>query len=189
MTKHLAAQPALRLARLEDFDYCARLYFEGMGNLIKELNLDLDAHAAGFRRQWGVAQVRIITLDGTNIGWLQSFIKDYALFLAQLKPTTNEIERIIITNAATNTLSVLAQKSGELLINAGYSARTIRGLADLFANDFARRERTLIEEANRHKAALGLPTEPLPDIPPLPPAGGGTAAPRKLPSGWNIEIR
>jgi hypothetical protein len=47
-----------------------------MGNLIKELNLDMDAHFAGFRQQWDVAQVRIITLDGTDIGWLQSFLKD-----------------------------------------------------------------------------------------------------------------
>ena len=31
-----------------------------------------------------VGQVRIITLDGTDIGWLQSFAKDDALFLGQL---------------------------------------------------------------------------------------------------------
>jgi ribosomal protein S18 acetylase RimI-like enzyme len=84
MTEHLASQPALRPARPEDFDYCARLYFEAMGSLIKELNLDMDAHFAGFRPQWDVAQVRIITLDRTDIGWLQSFVKDGALFLGQL---------------------------------------------------------------------------------------------------------
>jgi hypothetical protein len=59
----LTSQPALRPARPEDFDYCARLYFE---ELIKELNLDVDAHFAGFRQQWDAAQVRIITLDGTD---------------------------------------------------------------------------------------------------------------------------
>jgi predicted N-acetyltransferase YhbS len=32
----------------------------------------------------GRGQVRIITLDGTDIGWLQSFAKDNALFLGQL---------------------------------------------------------------------------------------------------------
>jgi ribosomal protein S18 acetylase RimI-like enzyme len=84
MTEHLTSQPALRPARPEDFDYSARLYFEGMGNLIKELNLDLNAHVASFRQQWDVAQVRIITLDGTDIGWLQSFVKDETLFLGQL---------------------------------------------------------------------------------------------------------
>jgi ribosomal protein S18 acetylase RimI-like enzyme len=84
MTEHLPTQPALRSARPEDFDYCARLYFAGMGNLIKELNLDMDAQVAGFRQRWDVGQVRIITLDGTDIGWLQSFVKHDALYLGQL---------------------------------------------------------------------------------------------------------
>src|SRR6516165_8227453 len=84
MTENLAARTALRPARSEDFDYCARLYFEGMESIIKELNLKMDAHAASFPRSWDVTQVRIITLDGTDIGWLQSFVKDDALFLGQL---------------------------------------------------------------------------------------------------------
>jgi ribosomal protein S18 acetylase RimI-like enzyme len=84
MTERLAARTAFRPARPEDFDYCARLYFEGMENIIKELNLNMDAQVAGFRQRWDVTQVRIITLDGTDIGWLQSFAKDDALFLAQL---------------------------------------------------------------------------------------------------------
>ena len=84
MTHHLATQCALRPARPEDFDYCERLYFEGMENIIKELNLDVVAHTAGFRQRWDVTQVRIVTLDGTDVGWLQSFVKDDALFLGQL---------------------------------------------------------------------------------------------------------
>ena len=71
----------LRLARPEDFDYCARLYFE---EVEKELNLNMDAQVAGLRQRWDVTQVRIITLDGTDIGWLQSFEKDDTLFLGQL---------------------------------------------------------------------------------------------------------
>jgi ribosomal protein S18 acetylase RimI-like enzyme len=84
MTEHLTPRMPLRPARPEDFDYCARLYFEGMDNIIKELNLNMDAQVAGFRQGWDVGQVRIITLDGTDIGWLQSFVKDDALFLGQL---------------------------------------------------------------------------------------------------------
>ncbi len=84
MTEHLAARTALRPARPEDFGYCAHLYFEGMESIIKELNLNIDAQVADFRRRWDVTQVRIITLDGTDIGWLQSFVKDDALFLGQL---------------------------------------------------------------------------------------------------------
>jgi ribosomal protein S18 acetylase RimI-like enzyme len=44
----------------------------------------MNAHLAGFRERWDVEQVRIITLDGTDIGWLQSFVKDDTLFLGQL---------------------------------------------------------------------------------------------------------
>ena len=77
-------QPALRAARPADFDYCARLYFEGMDNIIKALNLNKDAQVADFRQRWDVGQVRIITLDGTDIGWLQSFVQDNALFVGQL---------------------------------------------------------------------------------------------------------
>jgi ribosomal protein S18 acetylase RimI-like enzyme len=75
---------ALRPARPEEFDYCARLYFEGIHNIIKELNLNMDAQVAGFHQRWDVGQVRIITLDGADIGWLQSFVEDDALFLGQL---------------------------------------------------------------------------------------------------------
>jgi ribosomal protein S18 acetylase RimI-like enzyme len=79
-----ATRIVIRPAHGEDFDYCAHLYFEGMENIIKELNLDVAAHAAGFRQRWDVTQVRIVTLDGTDIGWLQSLVKDDALFLGQL---------------------------------------------------------------------------------------------------------
>ena len=84
MTGRSATRTVLRPARAEDFDYCARLYFEGMEKTIKELDLNMDAQVAGLRRSWDVTQVRIITLDGADIGWLQSFQKDDALFLGQL---------------------------------------------------------------------------------------------------------
>jgi ribosomal protein S18 acetylase RimI-like enzyme len=77
-------QIALRPARAQDFDYCAGLYFAGMERIIRELDLDRAAQAAGFRQQWEVTQVRVITLDGTDIGWLQSTLRDDALFLSQL---------------------------------------------------------------------------------------------------------
>jgi ribosomal protein S18 acetylase RimI-like enzyme len=84
ITDHPKMQTALRPARREDFGYCARLYFAGTENAIKELNLNMDAQIAGFRQLWDVTQVRIITLDGADIGWVQSFMTDGALFLAQL---------------------------------------------------------------------------------------------------------
>jgi hypothetical protein len=62
----------LRPARTEDFDYCERLYFAEMERINRELKLDRDAQVASFRRQWEVTQVRIITLDGDDIGWLRA---------------------------------------------------------------------------------------------------------------------
>src|ERR1700739_3192374 len=84
MIEPFAARTNLRAARPGDFDYRARLYFAGMENIIKELNLDMKTQVAGFRQRWDVTQVRIITRNGADIGWLQSFVTDDALFLAQL---------------------------------------------------------------------------------------------------------
>ena len=73
-----------RPARPEDFDYCERLYFAEMERINRELKLDRDAQVASFRRQWQVTEVRIITLDGADIGWLQSTTREGAFFLGQL---------------------------------------------------------------------------------------------------------
>jgi ribosomal protein S18 acetylase RimI-like enzyme len=75
---------SFRPACVEDFDYCARLYFDEMKNTIRELKLDPTTHAAGFRRQWQVSEVRIIRANDADVGWLQSRTEGDALFLAQL---------------------------------------------------------------------------------------------------------
>ncbi len=75
---------ALRPALPEDFEYCRRLYFAGMSRIIKELNLDEAAQAVSFRQHWVLAEVRIITLDDSAIGWLQSTTREDGFFVAQL---------------------------------------------------------------------------------------------------------
>ena len=75
---------AFRPAGPDDFDYCERLYFAEMERINRELKLDRDAQKASFRRQWVASEVRIIEHGGTDIGWLQSAIRDGALFLGQL---------------------------------------------------------------------------------------------------------
>jgi ribosomal protein S18 acetylase RimI-like enzyme len=79
-----AVRITLHPARIQDFDYCASLYFSGMKAIIQELNLDMAAQAAGFREQWKLTQVRIIRLDGVDVGWLQSDTIGDTVFLAQL---------------------------------------------------------------------------------------------------------
>jgi GNAT superfamily N-acetyltransferase len=75
---------ALRAAIDGDFDYCRRLYFGEMKWIIEELNLDRAVQEVGFKEQWDAAQVRIIVLDGVDIGWLQAVTRDDDFFIAQL---------------------------------------------------------------------------------------------------------
>jgi ribosomal protein S18 acetylase RimI-like enzyme len=79
-----ATQISLRPAGVQDFDYCESLYFVGMKRIIQELNLNMAVQVASFRQQWELAQVRIITFDGADVGWLQSTTRGDTLFLAQL---------------------------------------------------------------------------------------------------------
>jgi GNAT superfamily N-acetyltransferase len=75
---------AFRPARSQDFDYCKRIYFGEMEWIIRELHLDELAQAESFQKQWDHTQVRIITLQGADIGWVQTFTQDDSLFIAQL---------------------------------------------------------------------------------------------------------
>jgi len=86
MTKphDVAGRLHLRSANGVDFDYCASLYFEGMANAIRELNLDPDLQMTNFRQRWAVEEARIIVRDRANVGWLQSRIEGQSVFLAQL---------------------------------------------------------------------------------------------------------
>jgi len=77
-------QIALRPAGTQDFEYCKRLYFAGMKRTIEELNLAMAAQSVSFREQWALEQVRIISVDNSDVGWLQSATQDDWLFVAQL---------------------------------------------------------------------------------------------------------
>jgi len=74
----------LRPARSQDFDFCSGLYFAGMENIIRELNLDRVAQSASFRQLWELTEVRVIVVDGADVGWLQSSTRGDSLFLGQL---------------------------------------------------------------------------------------------------------
>jgi len=68
---------SLRPARPHDFEFCQRLYFEG-------LNLLPPRHSERFARQWAFAAVRIATLAGSKVAWLQTAPTDDALDLGQI---------------------------------------------------------------------------------------------------------
>ena len=75
---------ALRAARPDDFDFCSRLYFSGMEETIRELKLDMAAQTANLRDRWIVTEVKIITCDNADLGWLQSSMRDDAIYLGQI---------------------------------------------------------------------------------------------------------
>ena len=98
-----------------DFDYCRCLYFGEMKWMIDELHLDLDAQENGFRQQWNPMQVRIITLDGLDVGWVQIIRQEEALFIAQIiverrfqrRGVGTEIMKRLIADAAQMGLPLL----------------------------------------------------------------------------------
>jgi ribosomal protein S18 acetylase RimI-like enzyme len=75
---------ALRPAAAEDFEYCKRLYFSEMDWIIEKLSLDRGRQAVTLRQGWTPDEVRIITLDGADIGWLQCISSGDELFLLQI---------------------------------------------------------------------------------------------------------
>jgi ribosomal protein S18 acetylase RimI-like enzyme len=107
-------QIILRPGRAEDFDYCKRLYFSGMETIIRELNLDRAAQNASFHQYWDWTQVRIITFNGADIGWLQCTTQDGAVYLAQLyvdgpfqrRGIGTEVIRLILDEAASAGLAL-----------------------------------------------------------------------------------
>lgn len=68
---------AFRTAQIPDFAFCRRLYFANQATVTHE-------QESSFRDRWKLAEVRVITCDGADVGWLQIRIEDDSLFLVQL---------------------------------------------------------------------------------------------------------
>jgi GNAT superfamily N-acetyltransferase len=104
----------LRPALDHDFEYCRRLYFSEMRWIIEELHLDRTAQEAGLRQQWNSTQVRIVVLDGTDVGWVQTIREQDELFVGQMfvegrfqrKGIGTEVMKRLISEAAAFNLAV-----------------------------------------------------------------------------------
>ncbi len=77
---HITFRPAVD----SDFEACRRTYFAEHGWIDERLNLAREGQEANFRRFWTASQVRIIRLDGTDVGWLQVVPRDQEYFLGTL---------------------------------------------------------------------------------------------------------
>ena len=104
----------MRPALEHDFEYCRRLYFDEMRWIIEELHLDRTAQETGFRRQWNSTQIRIIVLDGTDVGWVQTIREQDELFVGQMfvdsrfqrKGIGTEVMKRLISEATAFNLAV-----------------------------------------------------------------------------------
>jgi ribosomal protein S18 acetylase RimI-like enzyme len=99
----------LRPAGPDDYDFCKRLYFAENDWILTALQLDRAAHEVRFPEQWKVSEVRLIVVDGEEIGWLQIAAQPDVLFLSQIyivrssqrKGIGTEVLRRVIAEAAT----------------------------------------------------------------------------------------
>jgi GNAT superfamily N-acetyltransferase len=104
----------LRPALDHDFEYCRRLYFGEMRWIIEELHLDRTAQETGFRQQWNSTQVRIVVLEGTDVGWVQTIREQDELFVGQMfvdgrfqrKGIGTEVMKRLISEATAFNLAV-----------------------------------------------------------------------------------
>ena len=81
---HMTDRITFRPARLQDFEFCQRLFFEGMGWIIEALCLDMARQHESFASQWKLEEVRVITVAGEDAGWLQTAPADEAIFPGKL---------------------------------------------------------------------------------------------------------
>src|SRR5271156_2213521 len=54
---HMTDRITFRPARLQDFEFCQRLFFEGMGWIIEALCLDMARQHESFASQWKLEEV------------------------------------------------------------------------------------------------------------------------------------
>lgn len=65
-------QAILQQAKAEHYDFCLRLFLLTMRPYMQELNVwDDEGQRSGFAVQWKRDEVRIISVDGSDAGWLQ----------------------------------------------------------------------------------------------------------------------
>jgi ribosomal protein S18 acetylase RimI-like enzyme len=66
-------QAILQQAKAEHYDFCLHLFLLTMRPYMQELNVwDEDEQRSGFATQWKLDEVRIISVDGNDAGWLQA---------------------------------------------------------------------------------------------------------------------
>ena len=74
----------LRPAQPNDFDFCAGLYLAELEWVITAMHLDRSRQLPTLQKNWTVSEVRIITAQGQDVGWMQSGPRDDAVYLSHI---------------------------------------------------------------------------------------------------------
>jgi ribosomal protein S18 acetylase RimI-like enzyme len=68
----MARQIDLQQASAEDYDFCLHLFLLTMRPYMHELNVwDEQEQRSSFTARWKLEEVRMISVDGNDVGWLQ----------------------------------------------------------------------------------------------------------------------
>ena len=78
----------LRAARPDDYGFAKQIYYQTMRWIIERLfGWDEDREDRKFAEQFKREEVRIIAADGRDVGWMQTQLRDDAVYLGQLYVT------------------------------------------------------------------------------------------------------
>ena len=80
--RNLTVNVVLRMAHDDDISFARDLYFETMREIIERLfGWDQSREEQNFARFFRLEQVRIITADGQDVGWIQEQISEESIHL------------------------------------------------------------------------------------------------------------
>ena len=107
----------LRAACDDDVAFARNLYFETMREIIERLfGWDQSREEEHFARFFKLDEVRIITADGQDVGWIQEQISDRSINLGSLYVATSMQGRGIGTEALQMLLERAASESNAMTL-------------------------------------------------------------------------
>jgi ribosomal protein S18 acetylase RimI-like enzyme len=116
---------SFRPATADDYQYCAGLYFEDAARYIRD-PAALAALRAGFPPRWHADDVRIVSRDGVDIGWLQGAVRDGTFFIIQFFIETALRDRGIGAAVLTRVIHEAAREGRDVTLGVVKVNRALR---------------------------------------------------------------
>jgi ribosomal protein S18 acetylase RimI-like enzyme len=116
----------LRPARKDEFGFAEAIYIHWMRPLMAALGpWDEAERRAALRRSFKAAEVNIITLDGSDVGWMQVSERDFDYNLAQIQLMENYCGRGIGTRLIRDLLELAGREGKTVSLSAVRTNRAI----------------------------------------------------------------